>query len=160
MTTFLRDWNEERKLHRPLCILTALLALLPGAFPADAQTTAPSRPILFVHGWCGSAYDWAPLYSFLFRELPGNAYPNQTVYYVQYDSMLDTINFWSEDDPSAGKTGNLTAVDESNIPPNARFFAIQLYDPVSPGIDPANVAKISILNKAFEISQVIKHITT
>jgi pimeloyl-ACP methyl ester carboxylesterase len=163
MTTFLRDWNEERNLHRPLCILTALLALLPGAFSADAQTTAPSRPILFVHGWCGSASDWSPLYAPLFRRLPGNLYPDQTVFWIQYNSLQNTINFWTENNPSLGAApGNLQAIDESTIPtehPNARFFALEFIDPNSLNTDDADVAKISILNKAYDISQVIKHIT-
>jgi pimeloyl-ACP methyl ester carboxylesterase len=163
MTTFLRDWNQERNLHRLLCILTALLALLPGAFPADAQTTAPSRPILFVHGWCGSASDWAPLYATLFRELPANLYPDQTVFWIQYNSMQDTINFWTENNPSLGAApGNLQGIDESTIPtehPNARFFVLEFIDPKSGSTDDADVTKISILNKAYDISQVIKHIT-
>jgi len=136
--------------------------LFPGALPADAQTTAPSRPILFVHGWCGSAWDWAPLYSTLFRAIPGNLYPDETVFYVQYNSLQNTINFWTEGSPSLGAAGGLTPIDESAIEsahPNARFCAIEFLDPDSGTTEAVDVTNISILNKAYDISQVIKHIT-
>src|ERR1035438_35877 len=128
MHTFVRTWSLGETVRRLLCLAIALLALLPGAPRASAQTTAPSRPILFVHGWCGSASDWAPLYAPLFRTLPPNLYPDQTVFWIQYNSLQNTINFWTENNPSLGAApGNLQGIDESTIPtehPNARFFAL------------------------------------
>src|SRR5580704_17717599 len=97
--------------------LTTLMLLLSGL--SVCAQTPPSRPILFVHGWCGSAYDWAPLYSPLFATLPGSMYPDQTVYYVLYDSVANTIHFWSENAPSAGVNGMLSPIEESTIPSSA-----------------------------------------
>ena len=148
--------------------LLAFITLAFGAnsVTASAQNSPPSRPILFVHGWCGSAYDWAPLYNSLFQTFPTSMYPNQAVFLVQYNSVTNTISFWTENDPSAGANSVLTpigGVGENPIPPSARFFALQLIDPNSQGTettDPVNVTKISILNKAYEISQVIARITS
>src|ERR1017187_8279723 len=165
MHTFVRTSSLGETVRRLLCLAIAPLALLPGAVPADAQTIAPSRPILFVHGWCGSAWDWAPVYSTLFAALqarPGNLYPDQTVFWVQYNSVKNTINFWTENNPILGSPGNIAPIDESMIPiehPNARFFAIESLYPDSGSTEAVDVTNVSILNKAYEISQVIKHIT-
>jgi hypothetical protein len=43
--------------------------LSPGPPPTPPPPPPPSRPILFVHGWCGSAYDWTQLFPFLFNNL-------------------------------------------------------------------------------------------
>ena len=163
MHTFVRTWSLGETVRRLLCLAITLLALLPGAPPADAQTIAPSRPILFVHGWCGSAWDWAPLFPTILQTLPPSLYPDPTVFYVQYNSLTDTINFWTENVPALGSAGGLTPVDEDVISkgyPNARYFVIQFLDPNVRSTDGVDVTKISILNKAYEISQVIKHITT
>ncbi len=140
-------------------LVASLVLLLAAACLCQAQTP-PSRPILFVHGFCGSPDDWAPFYSSVVRDLPGTLYPNSSVYVVLYDSLTDTIHFWAENDPYNGTSGGLTAVAETSIPSVARFFVIEFFDPNSLSTDPEDVTKISILNKAFEISQVIKHITS
>jgi hypothetical protein len=85
-------------------------------------------------------------------------YPDQTVYYVQYDSSAGTIHYWVENSPSKGASGGLTSISESAIPTTARFFALEFFDPISFTTSPDNVTKISILNKAYDVSQVVKHI--
>jgi hypothetical protein len=118
--------------------------------PIYAQTSPPSRPILFVHGICGSAMDFAPLLGPLYQQLDFGLYPSSTLYYVRYDSALKAVTF-------SDTSGNY--VDPTTIPSNTRFFSIQFYDPISETTNPTDVAKVSILNKADEISQVIKQIT-
>ena len=118
-----------------------------------SQAQAPSSlPILFAHGFCGSAFDFQQLIGPLYQQLPPNLYPSSTVYYVFYDSTKQTTTFLLDSD------GVLVPVDPSSIPSSTRFFSIMFYDPVSHSADPSDVAKISILNKAYELSQVIKQI--
>ena len=145
--------------NRQLWLALTIVALLLNAGPLHAQDSPPSRPILFVHGWCGSAYDWAPLYSYLFQILPNSMYPNQTVYLAEYDSVANTVSFWIDNNPSLGADGVFTAVPVGSIPASARFFVIEFIDSVGYSTDPADVAKISILNKAYELSQVLSQIT-
>jgi len=78
-------------------------------------------------------------------------YPNDSDYYVIYDSVADLADF------SVGAAR--TPIVESEIPSTARFFIIQFYDPISKSTVNRNVAKISTVNKGYEIAQVIKHIT-
>jgi len=78
-----------------------------GAAPAQSP---PSRPILFVHGWCGSAYEWTQLFPFLFNNLPTSLYPNQDVYLVEYNTSTSTIGFWQENNPKIGASAGVTAV--------------------------------------------------
>ncbi len=140
-----------------------LLALCVGLSVQGAAQTPPSRPILFVHGWCGSPYDWAPFFGPLTQAFPSALYTNQTVYLVQYNSVSNTFTYWTETTPSAGMSTALVPIAESAIPATARFFVLQLYDPNPSSTDPTssiNVAKVSILNKAYEISQVVKHIAS
>jgi pimeloyl-ACP methyl ester carboxylesterase len=128
-----------------------------------AAQNPPSRPILFVHGWCGSPYDWAPFFGPLTQTFPAALYTNQTVYLVQYNSVSNTFTYWTETTPSAGASTALVPIAESAIPATARFFVLQLYDPNPSSTDRTssiNVAKISILNKAYEIAQVVNHIAS
>src|ERR1039457_5534099 len=129
----------------PLCLLVFSCAL-------SAQTL-PSRPILFAHGFCGSAFDFQPLIGPLYQQVPSNLYPSATVYYVFYDSIKNTTTF----ELLSGSL--LVPVDESSIPSSTRLFSIMFYDPVSDSTEANDVAKISILNKAYELSAVIKQIT-
>jgi len=133
--------------------------------PLLAQPSPPSRPILFVHGWCGSAYDWASSFGSILNTLPNTMYPDKSVYFVEYnnDSLLhpanpqDTFAFYREDEP-AGYGTTLTPYKTTDIPGDTRFFVINFYDPLSKGADPANVTRISVLNKAYEIKKVIEQI--
>ena len=150
-STRLRSWKACAAL---ICLGTVL-----GSASAYSQNTAspPSRPILFVHGICGSATDFQPLLGPLYQQLDTSLYPSPTIYYVLYDSVQKSVTFSIL---SGTQYPILIPVDEASIPSNTRFFGIELYDPIDETTDPAHVAKISILNKAYEISQVIKHITS
>ena len=147
-----------REPRRPVerYLLPSLITLIWAfAFAGTSAAQNPaSRPILFAHGYCGSAMDWQPLFDPLYQQLPPNLYPSPTIYYTFYDSVENTITF------SLLSGGILIPVNESSIPSSTRFFSIQFYDPVGKSTDPTNVAKISILNKAYELSQTIKHITS
>ena len=160
------DHREPRHPVRALsdCLLT-ILCILAFLSVASAQSP-PSRPILFVHGWCGSPYDWATLFSYLLPTVPASSplpttmYPDQTVYLAQYNSTTGAVLFWSENNASEGANGGLSLLPVT-VPPDARFFVIQFYDsnPQSTNpTDPTNVARISVLNKADELSNVIKAI--
>ncbi len=119
---------------------------------ADAQTPDPdSRPILFVHGFCGSSSSWQTLRSNLYTRLQslGSLYPSATNYDVYYDSSSDTTTFLD----SSGK-----AVDESAIPASTRFFSIKFRDPIIGNFSPQGVNRVSTLNKAYELSRVIKRV--
>ncbi|MBF0554570.1 MAG: hypothetical protein HQK96_08465 [Nitrospirae bacterium] len=131
-------------------------------------TSQASRPILFVHGIWGKATDFAaefnsdknPLLTYLSTsgQLPSDLYPDNTLYYAIYISKQDSVVFYKSTD---NKT--LQQVSKLSVPSSARFFSIQFRDPddtmITDTIDIQNVAKISILNKAYELSQVIKQIT-
>jgi hypothetical protein len=126
-----------------------ILVFFLGQGPLYAQPSPPSRPILFVHGICGDATDFNSLISYLSQELDWTLYPSSTVYYPYYDSVAQTVKFLDS-------SGNW--IEDTDVPPNTRFFSIKFYDPIAGSWLPTNVAKISILNKANEIAQVIKHI--
>lgn len=154
--------NQARFAFRLSVLLFAICACIALPMQAAAQNP-PSRPILFVHGWCGSPYDWAPFFGPLAQAFPAALYTNQTVYLVQYNSVSSAFTYWTETTPSAGASTALVPIAESAIPATARFFVIQLYDPNPSSTNPTssiNVAKISILNKAYEIAQVVKHIVS
>ncbi len=149
---------------REIWLALLLLGLLAGPTVAQAQiaTNPPSRPILLVHGWCGSADDWVPLYGSTLLTLPADLYPDKTVFWVQYDAVANVTHFSIETNPLKGTGGGLTPVSDDSIRTNhpaARIFVLAFYDPISASSINTDVAKISILNKAFELSQAIKHIT-
>ena len=131
--------------HAPLAfyILCSLL-------PCRAQVLPAGRPIIFVHGWCGTADGWGTVrdavVSYISTKQP-TLYTDSTNYTVYYDGQ-DT-HFW----PSETRA--------------ARFFSIQFFDPTStgaltgpPSINTTQVASVSILNKADELAHVIGAIKT
>ncbi|MBZ5490686.1 MAG: choice-of-anchor D domain-containing protein [Acidobacteriia bacterium] len=150
-------------------IKTVLLSLLGlGIFLhtglAEAQQNPPnpaSRPILFVYGFCGDAtgdawnnlYSWDNLYNSLIGRLDPTLYPHADPKYVPYrawyDAGADQVFFQQ----------GVTPVPEALVPYDARFFIMTFYDPVNKTFNIADVANISILNKAYELSRVIKRIT-
>jgi triacylglycerol esterase/lipase EstA (alpha/beta hydrolase family) len=127
----------------------AALLLAAAGLNAAGAANPPSRPILFVHGFCGADTDFAPLIEPLYSQLNKDLYPTRTLYYVRYSSRTNETTFYSSSGP----------VDENAIPSDTRFFSIEFYDPVGDKTDPTDVAKISVLNKAYEISQAVAHIT-
>jgi hypothetical protein len=90
------------------CLLTILgFLIFLGVAPAQSP---PSRPILFVHGWCGTAFDWASLFaanSTFWQNLPASLYTNSTVYIVEYDSATGSIGYWAETNPGYGANATL-----------------------------------------------------
>jgi hypothetical protein len=78
--------------------LLALVALLVLSQMLVAMPNPPSRPFLFVHGWCGSANDWAPLIESLNGTLPSAMFSsdnqiNKTVYIVEYTLIPPFYSF-------------------------------------------------------------------
>jgi len=131
---------------------------------AEAQQNPPnpaSRPILFVYGFCGDAtsyawnnlYSWDNLYSSLIGRLDSTQYPHADSKYVPYRAWYDA----GADQVFFQQGG--TPVPEALVPYDARFFIMTFYDPVTKTFNVADVANVSILNKAYELSRVIKRIT-
>ncbi len=136
------------------CALSLLTLLISSQLfiPAvHAQAPPLGRPILFVHGWCGDGTEWEPLRNHvigsLTRDFP-TLYPTpQSNYYAYYNASADFV--WFEDN-----TGQ-----SIGYPPSTnRIFSIKFYDPVGEDPNPEDVARVSILNKAYELSRVIKEI--
>jgi hypothetical protein len=146
-------WKSLLILAKSLSRAAAAASLLAAMCSLNAAGAAnpSSRPILFVHGFCGSDSDFAPLLGPLYSQLNKTSYPSSTLYYVQYNSRTNETTFFSS---STGET-----VEESAIASSTRFFSIEFYDPVSESSNPVDVEKISILNKGYEISQAVAHIT-
>jgi pimeloyl-ACP methyl ester carboxylesterase len=132
--------------------------------PAVAQTGSTSgRPILFTHGFYGDSPGWgnasnpASFRGFVISSLEvfdGTDYSNNANYDLYFDLQTGSV-LWdkygnpAKDPPAVG-----------NIPTNARFFTIVFNSwNASNLFDKYAVANVSILNKAYELSQVIKAIT-
>lgn len=112
---------------------------------------AQGSPILFAHGFCGTAFDFSALYEPLVNQLPAALYSDPTLYYVVYDSNVPETRFYILAD------GLL--VPAENIDSSARFFTIIFNDADDESGGRIGVAQISILNKAYELSKVVKAIT-
>jgi pimeloyl-ACP methyl ester carboxylesterase len=148
---------QMRRLHCGfvLCLLIQLVA-------AGRAQNPVSRPILFAHGWCGSALDFDPLFNPatepLFSQLPRDLYPIDNLYAIEYNTVSQKAVYYSIT-VNANGSETVKQINPSTIPAEARFFTIAFYDPVGKTVSPADVAKISILNKAYEVSKVVKLIT-
>src|SRR5437762_1315878 len=146
---------------RPLGFIAALssrpllvaLVLLSTVSPSVGQSPA-SRPILFAHGFCGSAFDFQTLLTPLFGKLPRDLYPSSDIYYVAYNVSQDTVTFYL----LVGNPPILFPVNEASIPATTRFFSVMFGAPDDGGSDATGVAKVSVLNKGYELSRVIKRI--
>jgi pimeloyl-ACP methyl ester carboxylesterase len=136
-----------------LRLAAALLLALAAGLHAAAATNPASRPILLVHGFCGTAEDFSVLLPPLYAKLNHTLYPSPTLYYVKFNVRNDTIEFFIL------KNGVPTVVEESAIPSDTRFFSMVFYDPISESSNTTDIAKISILNKGYEIARAIKQIT-
>ncbi len=147
-------------------IITLIFLLCAYAASAVGQPTCsnpiPTRPILFVHGiWEDSSAWGADSASGLRGDIisalsaqPGYSNPsNIDLYYSNIDN-----NVHISTGPSASSS-DLLAV--GNIPCDARFFSIRFFgwSGLTTAFDPSAVAGISVITKAFELSQVIKAIT-
>lgn len=125
---------------------------------AWAQSPDTGRPILFVHGWCGDADGWGTLQqnvtSYL-TLLPQSPYAalNNTTFTLYYDSASNSVKLFP------GGQDLLT----SGISPTRRFFSINFYAEGAfsdLSVNATRVCDVSILNKADELAQVIRAITT
>jgi len=150
-----QKWSST---NRFIGLALVILALLFGTAHTQAQPPVPtSRPILFVHGWCGSAYDWEPLLASLNKNLPNTMFPNKSFYVIEYNIVQNSYAYYQVSDQKGVPlvTGPIQLFDLFGLgaitSSDARFFAIQFYDPLSNGTDPDNVTRISVLNKAYEI---------
>jgi hypothetical protein len=130
---------------------------------AAAQTATAGRPVLFTHGFYGDSPGWgsasnpASFRGFVISSLQifdSSDYSNNTNYDLYFDLQTGSV-LWD-------KYGN-PAKDPpaiANIPTNARFFTIVFNSwNASNLFDKYATANVSILNKAYELSQVIKAIT-
>jgi uncharacterized protein (TIGR03437 family) len=136
------------------------LSFLLGIPSFSAGQNPPSRPILFVHGFCASADSWESFRDSLFNDLHAHVptlYPQPTNadsqnpsgnYDVYYDSKADTTTFIQ----------NGHFFEASSVPSNTRFFSIGFYDPYGGQFDPAHVVQISVLNQADQLAHVIAEI--
>ena len=141
-------------------ILTGFVTSAPSAWSQTASP--PSRPILFVPGYCGDSDSWESLRSYLASELYRKSptlYPDPNPadrgsiqnYDVYYDGKFVTF--------SHSQNGSQVQVIESTIQSSARIFTFRFYDPNGGGLNATNAAQVSILNKANELAQVIHEIT-
>jgi TolB protein len=153
------DSTGGRRLSRwgHTLLFGAILALIPAL--CDAQS-APvvGRPILFVPGYCDTADSWNSL---------GKAVINSAVSTGLYSTNAGQLNgdlpiqlYWD------GVSAKLFPSGEDFLmtaAPSARFFSINFYaDGAFQGssINTTQVMEIPILNKADELAQVIRAITT
>ncbi len=117
----------------PSIWLPVFVALILFLFPVPvrAQNSPASRPILFVHGFCGNSDDGGALRSDLASRLHSDfptLYPDPNTspnYDVYYDSSAHLVTLLL----SGSK------VDESTIPNSARFSTIRFHDPNGGGLD-------------------------
>jgi pimeloyl-ACP methyl ester carboxylesterase len=148
-----------------LFLLVALISAHFFVAVAEAQASPLSRPVLFVHGWCGNTAGWDALHSNLAIRLnqsfptlypkPGTPYPtpDPSIYYeVYYDGT--TVNFLQRD-----SNDNPLPVPEASIPISARYFLMHFYDPDSGTWSPSFAAQVSIFNKGDELAHVLREIT-
>jgi len=121
---------------------------------AMAQT---GRPIVYVHGYCGSGSEWVDVHSALsaylmenHSDLYKNITENATPYLVWFDNSK--VNF----------SQNGLPVDPNTVSADARFFAIQFFDPrpTSDGkrMDNNHVADVPIVTKGNELAQILEAI--
>ena len=129
----------------------------------QAPCSGPSsvRPILFVPGILEDSSAWGPT-----NTAPGlranvrsslsshSGYSNTS----NYDLYLDWTQVRLSKDPVNTASDPLAT---GNIPCDARFFTIRFFgyngDPYA--FDPVGVANVSVVTKAYELSQIIKAIT-
>jgi uncharacterized repeat protein (TIGR03803 family) len=124
--------------NSPFIVPVNLTVTLPGA-------ASSGRPILFVHGFCDDSRSWKALRDDLSTRLKQNfptLYRDTNNYDVYYDGT--SVRFPDVPLPSA----------------SARFFSINFYDRNGGGFDRDGVAQVSILNKADELANVTRAITT
>ena len=139
--------------HRRRMLTTAILFLAVCCIPLYllAQNAPQTgRPVLFLPGFCASPHDWDTL-----AEQVAGAI-------AQPPFTIIIRSTWSTMTAQVSSSG-LQVKTSLCFNPRERFFAIVFFDGQSysdySSPDPINVNKISVLNKADEIAQVIRAIT-
>jgi TolB protein len=147
-----------------LCWLVFFISVFLLIFsPAHAQTPPPSRPILFVHGYCDEPESWAQYSTYLAPNIATdlNAY-NSTLYpLADASTPADPANYYEVyyDGTTVHFLQNEVQIEETAIPPTARFFLMHFFDPnTGSWVDEKAVSQVSILNKAEELAQVLREI--
>jgi hypothetical protein len=132
--------------------------------PTHAQCTDPAqtRPILFVHGiwenstaWTTTPEGYAGIRDTIISQMAGTSgYPKSS---INYDLYFDGTNVRYSQQPGNPNLQTDPVASSSNIPCDARFFSIIFFG--WDQFDVSDVANVSIITKAFELSEVIKAIT-
>ena len=154
-----------------LPLMAALSFIFGAAMPSEAQCTdaTATRPILFVPGIWEDSTKWGTSGSgeptrvgirgtvmSSLASTPGYSSANaQAEYHLYFDGTNVRL--------AQAASGNLVPggiASGANITCDARNFAISFYgwDASTPPFDPSTVAQVSILTKAYELSQVLKAI--
>ena len=147
-------------------VLVVSLGFGSGVARAQSDCTGmnPLRPILFVHGIFEDAPAWATggsggIRGSVAEQLAQNGYANTQ----DYDLYFDGTNVrWSQS--TSTTTDEDPIASPGTIPCDARIFSIRYFGwtgttSISANFTPATVANISVISKAYELSQVIKAVT-
>jgi trimeric autotransporter adhesin len=131
---------------------------------AQAQCTdaAKTRPLLFVHGLWESSTAWGTtseryygIRDTIIGRMAGTyGYPLNS---TDYDLYFDGTNVRYSQQQGNPNLQTDPIASSSNIPCDARFFSIIFFGWDT--FDASDVANVSIITKAFELSEVIKAIT-
>ncbi|MGD0632195.1 MAG: hypothetical protein ABR987_22960, partial [Terracidiphilus sp.] len=167
----------KRAAWRLLLCFTGLYCITLASAGAQGRATCTdptaTRPILFVPGIFESSDAWGsePLWTSTMppvpmgirdyvmkdlEQLPNSAYANPNNYELYYDGAVVRVSSSQEanaDDPIALS---------DNIPCDARFFSIRFFgwsSDETKEFEPFTVANVSVVTKAYELSQVLKVIT-
>lgn len=129
---------------------------------AQCTDASPTRPILFVHGlwedstaWGATSEGYPGIRDTIISRMSGTyGYPLNS---TDYDLYFDGTNVRYSQQPGNPNLQTDPIASSSNIPCDARFFSIIFFG--WDEFDSSDVANVSIITKAFELSEVIKAIT-
>jgi trimeric autotransporter adhesin len=147
-------------------LVTALSFILCAASPSEAQCTdaTATRPILFVPGFNENSTAWGGsggIRGNVVQSLAGTPGYSSANAQMEYDLYFDGTNVRlaqaAGDDLSPGPVAS-----SENVPCDARNFAISFYGWATNvlAFDPLTVDQVSIITKAYELSQVLKAISS
>lgn len=133
-----------------------------GTGASHLHQSEPVRPILFVHGFLEDSSAWGSgsssgLRGQIITDLSSNPEYSNTSNYDLYLSDSDRMVHIS----TGSSASSSDPIAAGNIPCNARFFSIRFigWSGLSTDFDPDSVAGVSIITKAYELSEVIQAIT-
>jgi len=159
-------WFKSSKPYLVLAVASVLwLWTLPGY--AQCNDPTPTRPILFVHGFYGSSTDWGGGNDYGTGGIKGSViaslssksgYTNTSTYVLYFNGSNVLISLGN---PATDPVVSNISGNAGYVPCDARFFSIRFYGWAGPAVafDPQVVATVSIITKAYELSEVIKAIT-